>query len=146
MEHSISRIRFPVLNMATNDTPPTSLGPRQIQEYAAIIAKRHGILTRQAFPLVERYTRRSAAHGFCDGWWLKLLDAQFQTRIGPHRRIRCGQEAQLAHLIPRLGELCHDCGCALGEYHVFGCDSEECSRCGGQAFCCDCDTGASDRA
>src|SRR5262245_20921163 len=122
-----------------NDTPPAPMDPQKVRTLAATVAKRHGITTRQAIPLDEQYTRRAADHGFCDGWWLELLDAQFQTRIGLYRRIRCGRETHLAHLIPGPGELCHDCGCAVGEYHVFGCDAEECSHCGEQAFCCDCD-------
>lgn len=33
---------------------------------------------------------------------------------------------------------CHDCGVKRGEYHVGGCDVEECPRCGGQMICYDC--------
>lgn len=35
---------------------------------------------------------------------------------------------------------CHDCGAVEGEYHHPGCDMEECPRCGGQYFICDCVT------
>lgn len=33
---------------------------------------------------------------------------------------------------------CHDCGVKIGEIHHPGCDMEECPRCGGQYFICDC--------
>lgn len=35
---------------------------------------------------------------------------------------------------------CHDCGAEQGEYHHPGCDMEECPKCGGQYFICDCVT------
>jgi len=33
---------------------------------------------------------------------------------------------------------CHDCGVIKGEFHVPGCDAEECPVCGGQMIGCDC--------
>lgn len=36
-------------------------------------------------------------------------------------------------------ETCHDCGCAVGEQHMMGCDAERCPSCGGQFISCDCD-------
>src|SRR5437879_2923434 len=82
------------------------------------IARRYGIPPAEAARLILRYGRRATTHNFCEGWWLKLLDAQFMTQIGPYRRIRCGDEKNLSHLIPSPGRLCHDCGCSRGEYHV----------------------------
>lgn len=38
------------------------------------------------------------------------------------------------------GRVCHDCGVGPGEYHHPGCDAEECPRCGGQYFVCECVT------
>jgi hypothetical protein len=33
---------------------------------------------------------------------------------------------------------CHDCSAVSGEYHVPGCDMEQCPQCGGQALGCSC--------
>lgn len=33
---------------------------------------------------------------------------------------------------------CHDCKCNVGEYHLQGCDSERCPKCGGQFISCGC--------
>ena len=33
---------------------------------------------------------------------------------------------------------CHDCGALPGYYHHAWCDWEECPRCSGQLFSCDC--------
>lgn len=116
---------------ADNDT--------KAHEAIRLLAARHGITPAEATALLATYLEREERYGFVPGWSLKLIDAQFQTHIGPYRRIRCGdEEKEMAHMIPDPGIPCHDCGCVRGEYHVFGCDSEECSNCGGQAFCCDC--------
>ena len=34
---------------------------------------------------------------------------------------------------------CHDCGVQVGQFHVPGCDIEECPKCGGQSISCNCD-------
>jgi hypothetical protein len=34
---------------------------------------------------------------------------------------------------------CHDCGVFKGEFHVKGCDVEECPQCNGQVGGCGCD-------
>jgi hypothetical protein len=124
-------------NAKKTSSAPT--GMAKARDLAATIAKRHGVSLDEAARLTVKFLGRAKRCGFTAGWWLALLDAQFTARIGRYARIRCGDEVHLSHLIPEPGQLCHDCGCARGEYHVFGCDSEECSNCGGQAFCCDCD-------
>ena len=102
------------------------------------VSKRHGITQRRACQLITKFLAREQKRVCIKGWWVKLLDAQFMTHIGPHKRIRCGRETTMSHVTLEPGGYCHDCGCMRGEYHVFGCDSEECSSCRGQAFCCDC--------
>ena len=34
---------------------------------------------------------------------------------------------------------CHDCSVQVGQFHVPGCDIEECPKCGGQSISCNCD-------
>jgi hypothetical protein len=41
------------------------------------------------------------------------------------------------------GRRCHDCGAINGQPHHFGCDTERCPVCGGQAIGCECLEGAS---
>lgn len=50
-------------------------------------------------------------------------------------RIRHGEER---HKQTMLREACRDCGALIGEFHVPGCDREECPQCGDQAFGCNC--------
>ena len=144
---SSDRHFFPLTctTMTTNEPSSASKSNAEGRQLVAVISERHKITPNQAAQLVLKYTRRAEKQRFCDGWWLQLLDAQHLTHIGPRKRIRCGHETRLRHLIPEATGLCHDCGCARGEYHVFGCDAEECSHCGGQAFCCDCDDGTEKR-
>lgn len=34
---------------------------------------------------------------------------------------------------------CGDCGVQVGQFHIPGCDVEECPKCGGQSISCNCD-------
>jgi hypothetical protein len=50
-----------------------------------------------------------------------------------YRRITYGAELWLLEVDPTLsGTPCHDCGVVKGQYHVEGCDVEECPKCHGQ--------------
>jgi hypothetical protein len=113
--------------------------PSAALKLIAATAERHGITANEAAALTLKFLEREKKEKFINGWGMKLLDAQFISHVGPFKRIRCGQERHLSFLTPKPGRYCHDCGCVQGEYHVFGCDSEECSNCGDQAFCCGCD-------
>ncbi len=74
-----------------------------------------------------------------EGWPEKITAAQeivsltLEGRAIP--RIRYGEEQSdlNAAKIP-----CHDCAILKGEFHVPGCDVEECPICGGQLIICDC--------
>lgn len=120
-------------------SPAVPKGIPATHQLIDMVSKRHDIAPRHALNLIVKFIERAEQRNFSNGWWLELLDAQFLTHLGRYSRVRCGSEVVLSHLTPEPGECCHDCGCMLGEYHVFGCDSEECSNCRDQAFCCDCD-------
>ena len=50
-------------------------------------------------------------------------------------RIRYGEENE--DWGAERGELCHDCGARVGQYHALGCDVERCPICDEQALCCE---------
>ena len=52
-------------------------------------------------------------------------------------RIHFGKETRFWP--PEEGERCHDCNVAVGQYHHYGCDVEECPLCDGQLIGCDCE-------
>ena len=89
---------------------------------------------------LEQFITRAEANGFVEGWGKEMFDAQSQLKIGKHDRIPFGS-GEVSTDDKEYAEertLCHDCGVIAGELHVFGCDSETCPECKGQAFCCDC--------
>lgn len=75
-----------------------------------------------------------------EGWPEKIQQAQADTEydIGGtfYQRIKYGYEASDWHAKEHP---CHDCRVIYGEYHVPGCDVEECPACHGQAIGCDCE-------
>jgi len=56
--------------------------------------------------------------------------------VRKYDRIPYGKEKQ--NDLSRHLSRCGDCGVKKGQYHVFGCDLEECPICGGQAWSCEC--------
>lgn len=75
-----------------------------------------------------------------EGWPERIQAAQRipQVRVNGtlFDRVRYGHEEDdwEAELRP-----CHDCRVFHGEFHVPGCDAEECPRCHGQLITCECD-------
>jgi hypothetical protein len=75
------------------------------------------------------------------GWPERIVAAQAIDRYtvdGVARaRVRYGDESEDwgADAHP-----CHDCRVLRGEYHVPGCDAEQCPACGDASRSCDCDT------
>lgn len=52
------------------------------------------------------------------------------------KRIRYGDESDRCKCDSSIP--CHDCGVVNGQYHVSGCDMEQCPNCHGQLLSCDC--------
>jgi len=80
-------------------------------------------------------------------WHRKIREAQERTTyvIGgvSVARVRYGRETWRWARGPR--RRCHDCGVINGEFHVPGCDMEQCRRCRGQLLSCECPYDVGDR-
>jgi hypothetical protein len=73
------------------------------------------------------------------GWPERIVEAQAQTTylIGDQelQRIKYGSEVDDWNA---ADQPCHDCRVFNGEFHVPGCDVEECPNCHEQFLTCDC--------
>ncbi|MGI9471430.1 MAG: hypothetical protein ACR2NZ_07865 [Rubripirellula sp.] len=73
-----------------------------------------------------------------ESWRGQIEAAQEMTTVSIQGRnldrIRFGSEQRTAAV-----ENCGDCGVLESQYHVPGCDAEQCPRCGGQLISCDCE-------
>lgn len=74
-----------------------------------------------------------------EGWPEKIAEAQLVTawRLGERDipRIRYGSESANWNADKVA---CHDCAVVKGEFHVPGCDVEECPLCDNQLISCGC--------
>lgn len=72
-------------------------------------------------------------------WPDKIRRAQAQTTLviegHQYPRLRFGRERPLRTDVTT----CHDCAVVVGEFHVPGCDNEQCPRCHLQLISCGCD-------
>ena len=67
-------------------------------------------------------------------WPKRIRQSQTLTKVRlEFDRIKYGSETHKWHSNP-----CHDCGARKGEYHVPGCDAEECPSCRTQLISCGC--------
>lgn len=91
---------------------------------------------------LEQFTQEEKDRNLIEGWGKKMFEAQSFTRFegDTKDRIPFGSGSLSVDSDDYADErkYCHDCGVMKGELHVYGCDSETCPMCSGQAFCCGC--------
>jgi hypothetical protein len=79
--------------------------------------------------------------------WQKRIDGAQEVKYFQYRlaRIRYGSETSDFRDRDRLAaeNTCGDCDVRKGQFHVIGCDQEQCPACKGQFISCDCSQHAS---
>lgn len=74
-----------------------------------------------------------------EGWPERIVEAQSQTTYlikgEEFSRVKYGSETDDWNA---ANQPCHDCRVFEGEFHVSGCDVEECPNCHEQSRSCDC--------
>lgn len=91
----------------------------------------------------DRESRHSGV-GLAPGWHEQIAAAQQQRTLRVEgrtfERVRYGvQQGRGKARWP-----CPDCAVAEGQYHVAGCDAEQCPRCGWEGIGCECHRGDDD--
>lgn len=61
------------------------------------------------------------------------LDIRIQIGKKYYKRIPYGEDFMFYG-----DERCPDCACKIGHFHHFGCDHEQCPKCGRQLIMCTC--------
>jgi hypothetical protein len=74
----------------------------------------------------------------------EIIDAQNITTLiannKSYPRVKYGDENIWLEVDKDFSNIpCHDCAALKGQYHVAGCDMEQCPKCGGQLFGCECE-------